>query len=490
MTARQRLSTWLRLALLALSLLGASTTASALVPTQQMWRANEKGVFTQPTATKPGACDAALALWKAANPTNPYIQAAKTQLDLALNPPNGACLMNVNIGGAQWAFDHQSNISPISACPANSTGVSGGCQCSAGFVENAGQCTPNQCGQNLNKPMRVNWTIGWTRTNNDDDRKWIGGAPSVPPSGGSICMEGCMVGVNLELAGGPYRSQEPAANGMYRTSADFQGVGLGGACTETTTSVDKDQPIPPCPGHVGQGPDGKTGCYGTADKPITPTNAPIPPDNKDPIAGNPAAGKVPTEGEGGGQGGAGRTPSTGSGGNAGGPAAAATPAGPGGGAGGSASGTGQVGGGTGSGPGGTAGEGEGEDQAACGAPGQPVCAVKFDEKDMPTGQQMKDGMQTETDKLNAAMDLKGEGISTAISSSSMDTSWGFFPNWTASQSCTPWQLGTLPYINKQITVDICVIQPYVLAIMSFLWVVGTFFAIISMVGRVVGSGVH
>ena len=105
-----------------------------------------------------------------------------------------------------------------SSCPANSTPVTGGCQCNTGYDESGGQCVPhvNQCTGKMNKPVTVNWTLGWTRTPDDSDRAWVGAnGISVPPSGAIACVDGCQVGVNLSLAGVPQKSQVAAPNGMY-----------------------------------------------------------------------------------------------------------------------------------------------------------------------------------------------------------------------------------------------------------------------------------
>ncbi|MCY1238860.1 hypothetical protein D9M72_516190 [compost metagenome] len=95
-----------------------------------------------------------------------------------------------------------------------------------------------------------------------------------------------------------------------------------------------------------------------------------------------------------------------------------------------------------------------------------------------------------TTKLDEAMDKADQGINKAIDKSGMDTSWGGIPQWFSSAACTPWHLGTLPFINVALVVDICPVSQYVVAVMTFLWVVGTFFAIVAMVGRVTGAGAH
>ncbi|MET3177092.1 UNVERIFIED_ORG: hypothetical protein ABIC43_000231 [Variovorax guangxiensis] len=376
------------------------------------------------------------------------------------------------IGGSDTARRTSSQL-----CPANSSLSGGQCLCSVGFEESNGQCVPktNKCTAGMNKPRTVNWTLGWTRTPDDTDTRWVGGDMSVPTGGGVACVEGCEVDMNLTLSGPPQKSQVPAANGLYRVTAPFEGLGRGKECTANTESAEKSTPIKACPGYVGEV-DGKLGCYGTAEKPVTTTDKPIPGASGSTgtiIAGNPPAGTPASSGVGPSTG-AGRTPTTGTGGNDGGPAAAAT-GGKGGGAGGAASGTGAT----------TNAEGK-EEKDPCGAPGQAQCNVKVDEKGTPEG----GGEGMKTTALDQAMDKAVEGLQKATNPGGMDTSWGGIPAWFNSESCTPWQLGTLPIINQPVTLNICVIQPYVIAVMTFLWVVGTFFAIVGMVARVMGSGVH
>lgn len=94
--------------------------------------------------------------------------------------------------------------------------------------------------------------------------------------------------MNLTLSGPPQKSQVPAANGLYRVTAPFEGLGRGKECTANTAATDKSTPIKECPGYVGEI-DGKLGCYGTAQKPVTTVDKPIP-GGAAPIAGNPPAG--------------------------------------------------------------------------------------------------------------------------------------------------------------------------------------------------------
>jgi hypothetical protein len=356
------------------------------------------------------------------------------------------------------------------ACPANSTQSGSACQCNTGYAESGGQCVPSQCASTLGQTKIINWTVGWLRSPDDDDYKFIG-QPRLP--NGNACEAGCTYGLGAPVAA--WRSQVPNAQGLYRGSVDVEATGLGTSCTAAADGPENPQaPEPPCPGYVGEV-NGKKGCYGTADKPIQPVN--VPGATKPPLAGNPAAGAKPSSGEGSGNSGAGRTPSAGSGGNSGGPAGAAE-GGKGGGAGGSSSGTGTTG-----------KPAEGKEQENCGAPGQPICAVKVDEKGTPDVSGVEAKNQTAIDKLNAKADEKETGLSTVTRVPEGGTGWGFVPQWLNSQDCTPWNLGTLPIIDAPLRVDICEIQPYAVLIMTFFWVVGTIFAITGMVGRVMGSGV-
>lgn len=334
---------------------------------------------------------------------------------------------------------------------------------------------PSQCAANKGKTTIINWTIGFTRSPDGDDTRIVG-AVNPWPSVGEVCNAGCM------SSGDPYnensqafKSQVPTAQGLYRLSMDIPVTNSGDTCTAGTKdqAISPAAPEPQCPGYVGEV-NGKLGCYGTAAQPVNSVPSSTPP--KPPIAGNPAAGAKAATGEGSGQGSSGRTPAAGSGGNAGGPTAAGV-GGKGGGAGGTAAGTGAT-----TGQGNTSGSvakgPEGTEQAACGAPGQPVCAVKVDENGMPQA-----GDATKVDGLNTQMDKLNTGIEGIQSKDGKDTSWGPLPAWFNNASCSPFDLGTIPVINVRILINICPFKDYVDGAMSFLWVVTTFFMVIAMVGR-------
>lgn len=448
------------------------TCASALVPTgHTAWSASD--AYSNgglPVSSNVSASDVCAQLKAKATVGWSYSYVGTNASGSSGATGDGFCL---GVNKPNYADRYVQITGSGSGCPANSTAVSGGCQCSAGYDESNGQCVPhvNKCSAQMNQPRTVNWTLGWTRTPDDTDSRWVGGEMSLPSSGAVACVEGCEVDMNLTLSGPPQKSQVPAANGLYRVTAPFEGLGRGKECTANTAATDKSTPIKECPGYVGEV-DGKLGCYGTAQKPVTTVDKPIP-GGATPIAGNPPAGTPASSGVGPSTG-AGKTPSTGTGGNDGGPSAAAT-GGKGGGAGGSASGTGST----------VKSDGT-EQKDPCGAPGQAQCNVKVDEKGTPEG----GGEGMKTTALDQAMDKAVEGLQKATNPGGMDTSWGGIPAWFNSEACTPWQLGTLPIINQPVTLNICVIQPYVIAVMTFLWVVGTFFAIVGMVARVMGSGVH
>jgi len=437
-----------------------SLSSHALLPTVSGWEIRY-GAY-KPWPTQQQACDQYRALWTAANPSATVTEARIIGTDCHLRNPTAGTVAQGGIYAASGA------------CPANSALVTGGCQCDANFDESGGQCVPhtNQCTAKAGKPFTLRVTIGYSRTPDDDDTRAIGPVFN-PWAGASVCSGGCTMDfTGVESA---WISQSPNAQGLYRNSVDATYVNSGKECTASATSagdqsVNPQSAQPECPGYVGEV-NGKLGCYGTAAKPVTtgakPSGIPQPP----PKAGNPPAGERPASGEGSAQN---PTPAAGNGGPAGGPAAAGV-GGKGGGAGGTASGTGTT----------TNEEGK-KEKDPCGAPGQPVCSVKVDEKGTPTDG--GDGMKTT--KLDEAMDKADQGINKAIDKSAMDTSWGGIPQWFSSASCTPWQLGTLPFINIALVVDICPVSQYVVAVMTFLWVVGTFFAIVAMVGRVTGAGAH
>jgi hypothetical protein len=346
----------------------------------------------------------------------------------------------------------------------------GGCKCKAGFINREGVgCVADQCKANSGKVGVVNWTEGYTATPNEGDRAAIGGY-NKPPSDGNICENGCMVSAQTSGAGVTFFvSQQPTANGLYRRSADFPTVALGTPCTASEKAANSPQaPEPKCEGTVGQV-NNKTVCVSTPAAPVTTTPMPAP--STTPIAGNPAAGAAPTSGEGSGTGSTGRTPDAGTGGNAGGSASAGV-GGKGGTAGGTAAGTGTV-----------KSPGAGEEQAACGAPGQPVCDVKVKE----------DGVE----KLKAADSFKDadeeldKGKQTAKENRDKIAGTddkGFFENFRSLwitpplAACEPF---VLPESVGSRTIDPCEVVDGVRSAMGYMWALGGLILCFGMIKRTI-----
>jgi hypothetical protein len=309
-------------------------------------------------------------------------------------------------------------------------------------------CGDNVCALKIGKPGITNFTIGYTRTDglgvNSDDYSCVGSCNQIPASK-QMCDSGCIVDLGEPKAA--WRSVEPTSNGLYRLSLDMLSVPTGAQCTSTAADapVNPATPQPPCPGFVGEI-NGKKGCYGTAQTPITTTQADRSAQGAQPA--NPAAGEKPSTGEGSGSTGSGRTPSTGTGGPSGGPASAAN--GP----------SGRV----------TAPP-SGEQQAECGAPGQPRCAI--DETGTPTGGTTFD--RAKTDLTNWG-DQKKNAIDGAAGIQA--PTWSF--TFQLPTGCTPVQT-----MLESFVLDICPYQSIIHDLMSMVWAAVTAFTIIGMVGRTI-----
>lgn len=281
-------------------------------------------------------------------------------------------------------------------------------------------------------------------------------------SGGSTCT--WTIGQPVDS----WSSSQPTSTGLYRISDDWEMTSTGASCTPTsdeTALTDSSAAVPGCPGAFGTV-NGVPTCVQTGASTDKPASAP-----KN-TAGNPASGsngddplgsRSPSSGTNNGNNGS--TPNNTDGTTLG-PRGTGFP-----------SGAGTTGGG--SSP--TSVEVNVE---TCGLPGKPPC--KIDETGTP-GPEASNGA-TSTDGLNGAFDTAVARIHEVTSPDGKDTSWGVTPTWFDSTSCSPFTLGTLPEpINREITFDICPVIPYVNGVMNFLWVVVTFFAIVSMTFRVMTS---
>lgn len=355
-------------------------------------------------------------------------------------------------------------------CPANSTQVSGGCQCNSGFDQSGSQCVPHvdQCSGQTGKTGVLNWTEGYTRTPDEGDRKAVGTVYS-PPSSGNVCLGSCSVSLQTSGPGvQPLVSQAPTSQGLYRRSVDYPYVALGTSCNPGVADVgaDKNATPPDCPGTVGEY-SGHPVCVGTAAKPVIASGMPQAPGST-PIAGNPTAGDKPATGEGSGSGSAGRTPSSGDGTAKGGPADAGK-GGKGGEAGGTADGTGV-----------SPKRTDDKQPDPCGAPSQPECSVRVNEKGTP------DGAGTTFDVAKGKMDETKGKNDDQLQRAAGTSDKGFLEPvrsmfWAPPiAACEPVEL---PSRMQGLKVDACGVVDGGRSIMAFLWAAGGLFLCLGMIKR-------
>ena len=334
----------------------------------------------------------------------------------------------------------------------------GGFTQTVGLDQVSGPCGDTVCKSQQGQDFTLNWSLGYTRTPDiDADLNWKFVAPPVkPPSNGLVCdpVSSCKVALVLAPTA-VWQSLSPTSQGLYRVSVVLDAPHMGETCTPTAAENAAAHPAadkPTCPGFVGEV-NGVVGCYGTASSPTAndvPESKPKPPE-----AGNPPAGKKPDSGEGSGTG-AGRTPSSGDGGPAGGPAAAA---------------------GSGSGGSGTGGDGTGtepgEEQANCGAPGQPKCSIN--EAGTPDG-------KSAFDSANTGLDQNKDGWLAEISKVKDLTAPGWTWTFQLPSGCSPLDV---PAFN--LTLDVCRFQPIIHDIMSMLWAIATVMGCALMVFNATGK---
>lgn len=136
---------------------------------------------------------------------------------------------------------------------------------------------------------------------------------------------------------------------------------------------------------------------------------------------------------------------------------------------------GEEGGGTGSTPGGPAPGEPGPEGEPCGAPGQPICAVRVDESGTPGAKEYQDAIKQQGD---LATELYGEegGLTRRVQDFLGESPAGIAGwTWTFSlpTGCTPYVVAAL-----NITLDVCDFQPVIHDIMGLLWVLSTIFALV------------
>ena len=279
-----------------------------------------------------------------------------------------------------------------------------------------------------------------------------------------LCDGGCM-----------YKLEASVDTGEYGWGGDY--VGTGAECSEKPDKPDKpDEPKP------------------------DPDPKPDPGPNPGGGGGSGGGGSGGGGSDGGGSDGGG----SGGGGSGGGGSGGGGSGGGGSGGGGSGGGSGD-GGGSGSGDGGGkpdnpsdgggSGDGNGKpggkpggkpdgkpDGKECGGAGQPPCTVRIDETGTPKGPgegMGVGGLNSEYDKLDER--LKGIGRK-----EDKDVSWGISPSWLRGKTgCEPLHLGQI--LTVPLDINYCPAVPFAQGVANFVWIVSTFFAVISLTRDAVGK---
>lgn len=343
-----------------------------------------------------------------------------------------------------------SAASGVAGSSASATATTGNqCACNTGYDQVGSACQINQCAVNAGAGQTHNVTLGWARSPKANAQDYVGSiTPTVPTA---ACWGGCRWALLQDTAW--YRSTEPTAQGLYRISADALYISTDTPCDETTAELNPNTASPSCPGYVGEV-NGVTTCVGTPSNPIPPATGEPPAKPQDP--GNPRAGQAPPSGDGSGKGGFPRTPAEGTGGNGGGPAGAAVPRGQ-------------------SSPGRVEGK-EGQEQQACGAPGQPKCGIDETGTPAPIAGTHYDGR---VDAVQAEADAARATIAG-------DADKQFFANWETFFDAPPlMQCRGFDLPGDMGAIDPCGVVDGVRYMMAFLWPLAALFLCIRMVKKVI-----
>lgn len=372
------------------------------------------------------------------------------------------------------------------ACPANSTLGSGDlCYCNAGYTESNGQCVaPNPCPQGTTQQMTV--LMGWGRAAARSDGalwqtmdgrefvSWMTGQADPyrePPT--TIC-DGSCTWVADGAASDFWREKLPNSNGNVGVYRQQGYTRTGGTCTVKSPEVDAGQKGPACDGTLGTV-NGKTYC---AQRQAAPTGNPA--SNVQPKMTDTPVGSTPIQ----------ATDTTG--GLKQGPNGE-TPGRPGdtpglvdvSGTGRSVSSVPSTATATTQNPDGTTSTTTYKIEIeTCGVPGKPAC--KIDESGTPSGQGFGDQQVGALGQEMGKLDSMLEGIK---GTADKNTAWTM-PSWFTA-GCEPWNFGTwdLP-LGQSIpfAVDICTFRPYLDGALTFIWVVFTFLAVLSMMQRTIITG--
>lgn len=352
------------------------------------------------------------------------------------------------------------------SCPNGGTLEGSNCVCGPGEIDTGSTCSANSCTPKAGQTTTKNITLGWQSGLFDngaiefkpDGSKAPKGYYGPRPSDGPLCVSGCKM--DLGSIEDVWVSEKPNPNGLYRISGDYSMTYSGAACSATATDDGMASPTAPPPeadcakGEV----NGKPVCVpeSVADRNTTPAQG-----GNNAKRGNPSAG---TEGGSG----TGDIPEAGQGGNEGGPKAAGdggtrTP-----------SGTKIDPPGTPPPTGNVEAPGEGEEQAACGAPGQPKCLI--DETGTPSGE----GALGEGD--GSAASTEAGFLSEIVKAQQLQA-----PQWTWTFELPS---GCAPFVMEafNMTINVCQWQPMIHDLMSIMWIMAAVFLCVRMVFTTVNKG--
>ncbi|WP_177340807.1 hypothetical protein [Comamonas thiooxydans] len=144
---------------------------------------------------------------------------------------------------------------------------------------------------------------------------------------------------------------------------------------------------------------------------------------------------------------------------------------------------------SGSGSNGSGGDGDGEEKGGrCGAKGQPPC--KIDETGTPDGEGKFDSaLDKQAQDHQQRMDTLSGIKNSADKDTSTGTNGGF--QWLTHKTCSPWNLGEMKILTEtfRLEINICAIEPYVVPVMNFLWILATIWMTFARVASVMGAKV-
>ena len=291
-----------------------------------------------------------------------------------------------------------------------------------------GSCLWAKCRAGQTRKFTV--PLGWT-----SNEGAVSDAAVALIGGGEVCLEGCTVSVKTITDVFTRPSEPVGEDGSKIIYGEFSGTLTGAECVGNTTF-----PPPPKPPSNDEPPEDDDTDKEPPGKDCKGENCETTPGFEKP--GNPGPGTNP-----------GDTP-------------------PGGGK---------------TGPGGGGGIGDpdvpndNDTEPNCGIGDQPPCNTKIDESGTPRD----GGDRMGTERLNHDFTKLDNVLPKIYDRSDKDTTWGVVPSWFGSGSCTPFSFGDIHGVP--FTINHCVAVPYAQGAATFMWVVGTFFAVLALVFRSIGG---